>query len=112
MANRLLAVYAVRNRHGLTRIGFSVSRRVGKAHVRNLVKRRLREIARGISLLEGYDMVVVARESTAGAGFEELRKAFESLVEKVRVRLNGSPHTGYNRGEKSVANAEAKKEKE
>ncbi|HEX6817275.1 MAG TPA: ribonuclease P protein component, partial [Ktedonobacterales bacterium] len=46
-----------------SRVGFSVSKRVGGAVVRNLVKRRLREsIWRGLSrLAPGWDIVITAR---------------------------------------------------
>ena len=61
------------------RVGFTVSKRVGNAVVRNRVKRRLREIVRGsTSLLEsGWDYVVVARPRAATSDFQALRKDFE-----------------------------------
>lgn len=56
----------------------AVSRKVGKAVVRNKVRRRFREIFRLIQhdLLFSCDIVVVARPAAAGASFRELRGHF------------------------------------
>jgi ribonuclease P protein component len=65
-----------------TRIGFSVSRRVGGAVVRNRVKRRLREIVRKrlSHVALGWDIVITARTSAAEAEYgaleEDLRETF------------------------------------
>ncbi len=66
---------------GPTRIGFSVSKRVGDAVTRNLVKRRLREAARHrLALLTGgWDLVVTARPSSAAAEYSELGAELDDL---------------------------------
>lgn len=58
-----LSVLARPNESGLTKLGLSVSRKVGKAVVRNRIKRRLREAFRLMQheLPGGYDVVVVVR---------------------------------------------------
>lgn len=57
-----------------TRIGLTVSRKVGNATVRNRVKRRLREIfRRNKASLPGHlDIVLIARSAAATAPFEAL----------------------------------------
>ena len=57
------------------RYGFIVSKRVGKAVVRNRVKRRLREIVRQLSLKPGTDIIFSARPQTALAEFGTLKTA-------------------------------------
>jgi ribonuclease P protein component len=55
------------------RYGFIVSKRVGKAVIRNLVKRRLREIVRQLNLKPGTDTVLSARPQAAQAEYEALK---------------------------------------
>ncbi len=59
------------------RFGFSVSKKVGKAVVRNTVKRRLRAIchARGPGWRRGFDAVLVARSAAATASYVDLDAA-------------------------------------
>jgi ribonuclease P protein component len=56
-----------------TRIGFAVSKKVGKAHDRNRIKRRLREAIRTLSVRKGFDVVLVARPGSADLDFESVR---------------------------------------
>ncbi len=85
--NRLVVMRVRANGTGKTRIGFSVSRRLGKAVVRNLVKRRLREAARSAPLASGWDVVLIARTGAARATYAELLKAVMDLSGRARVRL-------------------------
>jgi ribonuclease P protein component len=69
------------NEFGPTRIGFSVSKRVGGAVTRNLVKRRLREAARHrlVLLARGWDLIVTARPPSASAQYLELAAELDDL---------------------------------
>jgi ribonuclease P protein component len=56
------------------RLGLTVSKAIGKAHVRNLIKRRLRHILReNCFFFIHFDLVVVAQPSIISISFEELR---------------------------------------
>ncbi|HEY8476378.1 MAG TPA: ribonuclease P protein component [Chloroflexota bacterium] len=72
---------------GATRVGIVVSRRVGKAVVRNRVKRRLREAVRRVlpNLRAGYDIVVIARPSATQATVHELVAAVEEAARRAKV---------------------------
>lgn len=63
------------------RVGFTVSRKVGNAVVRNRVRRRLRELARVHSpcLSPSYDYVVIAYPAAADADFARLRDELGDL---------------------------------
>lgn len=79
-ADGLAVVKALRNGLDFTRCGFSVSRRVGKAVVRNRVKRRLREVLRLTPLPPGWDIVVIARPPVAGARYADIEKSVRGLL--------------------------------
>ena len=77
-----LVVYCQKNRQGATRLGVTVSTKLGHAVVRNRVRRRLREIVRhnASSLPSGYDIVAVARTAAVEAEFAALEKSFRLLA--------------------------------
>lgn len=81
VANRQL-VLIHQNGKGV-RIGISVSKKLGKAHARNLIKRRLRECVRPLLLqLKPGRYIIVAREGAAGQSFAVLSASLRHLVGK------------------------------
>ncbi len=81
----LVVMRALPNGLTLSRYGFSVSRRVGKAVVRNRVKRLLREILRLTSLQPGWDIVFIARPAAAIADYANLEKSVEGLLSRAQL---------------------------
>jgi ribonuclease P protein component len=77
---REIVVRVLPNGLETTRYGFAVSRRVGKAVVRNRVKRRLREIVRQTPLRTGWDIVVIARVAAVPADYASLGKSVMDLL--------------------------------
>ena len=69
-----LVIYCQRNRRGLSRLGVTVSTKLGHAVVRNRVRRRIREIYRlnKPKMVPGYDIIVVARVRAVEAGYQQL----------------------------------------
>ena len=81
------------------KVGFSVSKKVGKAVTRNKVKRRLRECFRPyLGDVKTGLYVIVARSSAAEAAFEDLRKDVRYLLKKQDALLKHSSEEG-NRAE-------------
>ena len=69
----------------VSRYGFSVSRRVGKAVIRNRVKRILREIFRQIPLQSGWDIVIIARTPAARTEYNKLEKVMRRLLSRADI---------------------------
>ncbi len=93
---RLFSVHAFPNDLGTSRLGLSVSRKVGNAVRRNAVRRRLREAfyaaLPGIS--GNLDLVISARPAAADATFDELR---EELARALRRLDRSDGRTEANR---------------
>ena len=68
-----------------SRFGFVTSKRVGKAVLRNKIKRRLRQAALLSRVEEGWDVVVIARKDAASADFDSLRKSMQALLGRAGV---------------------------
>ena len=86
-ANGLLVLYARANHLPTNRVGVTVGKKLGKAVVRNRVRRRLREIYRCHEhrFSAGWDIVVVARGRCVTADFQQLTNAYLSLAEKAGI---------------------------
>ncbi len=84
-SNRLLVLVARGNSGDVSRFGFSVGRRVGKAVVRNKVKRRLREAARLNRVQAGWDLIIIARKDASSADFHGLTGSMTNLLGRAGV---------------------------
>ena len=80
-----LVVYMRRTKRSTNRVGFTVTVKIGKAVVRNRVRRRLREIYRlnEAKLLRGVDMIVVARGRSTSATYWELQRDYLCCCKKL-----------------------------
>lgn len=87
VADGYLVLYARKNRTGGNRVGITVSKKLGKAHVRNRIRRRLREVYRlnEERFRPGWDIVVVARSKAVEAPFERLTGSYLSLAKKAGI---------------------------
>jgi len=93
----LLVLRAVSNGLGHNRFGFVVGKRIGKAVVRNKVKRRLREAMRlrAAQVPPGWDVVLIARMPVARASYGHIDQALDNLLHRLQHRVSSSErHAG------------------
>jgi ribonuclease P protein component len=78
----------------LIRVGFTVSRKVGNAVVRNRVRRRLREIARLVVPAHArtdLDYVLVGRQAALGREFATMQAEFLQALKRLRALAVATP---------------------
>lgn len=89
IVNKYFIFYYFKNNLGYNRIGFTVSKKVGKAVVRNSVKRVLKEIFR-LNFSEtkkNYDFVIVARISLKNSEYKKVNYEFKNVYKKFRNNI-------------------------
>ena len=96
LANSYLVLYARKNRSNRNRIGITVSKKLGKAHIRNRIRRRLREVYRlnEEKFQPGWDIVVVGRSRSLDAPFQKLTDAYLSLAKKAGILVENTAFGG------------------
>lgn len=90
-ANRLLVVYVLFHPENPNRkIGFSISKKVGKAVQRNRIRRLLIEAYRLNQQLfrEDLDLIIIPRKKIVGATYSEVEKWMIKLFRKAGILKN------------------------
>ena len=97
-AGDFLVLKALPNGLEWNRYGFVTGKRVGKAVVRNRVKRLLREVTKATPTNLGWDIVIVARGRAATASYSELKTAVSGLLHRARILADkdGAKGAGVN----------------
>ncbi len=87
-ATRLLVMYVRQSEYPITRIGISVSKKVGNSVVRHCITRRIREIFRlhRSETESGLDIIVVARPAAKESDFKKLESAYLHLCGLHNIR--------------------------
>ncbi len=82
-----IVIYFRKNNKSHIRLGITVTKKVGKAVVRNRVRRRIREafseLCPGIS--RSCDIIIVARTKAAESSYSEIRSAMKYLMHKAEL---------------------------
>lgn len=91
-ANQFLVLKARANGLSYNRFAFAVGRRLGKAVVRNRLRRRLREGVGALPLEGGWDIIIVARRAALAADYRGLRAAAVGLFRRAGLLMAAQPH--------------------
>lgn len=82
-SNKYLSLFVVESKFPCFKIGYSVSKKIGKANVRNKVKRRLKEIVRTSNFPKNYcNYVLMAKEGIEGLTFTQLENQVKEIFSK------------------------------
>ena len=85
----ILSLSFVKTKFKPFKVGFTVSKKIGKSVVRSKVKRRLREAFKKLinSVNENYNYIFIARPGIENATFEEISVAIIKLLEKSNLLI-------------------------
>jgi ribonuclease P protein component len=78
-----------------TRFGFTITKKIGKAHERNRMRRRLSHALRTLSIppqLAEWDCVIVARRAAHDCPFEDLVRDFDAALKRLARTPPPRPH--------------------
>jgi len=93
-ADRLLVIKILPNNLDVLRAGFSVTKDIGKAVVRNRVKRLLKENLRLLVVKPGWDIVVIARRPVADIDYHEINRSMTKLLNRLDLLVKDAEKSG------------------
>ena len=82
-STKYLTLFKTESKFKCYKIGFSVSKKIGKANVRNKIKRRMKEIVRINQFPKDYsNYVLMAKEGIQNLSFLEIEKEIKEIFNK------------------------------
>ena len=84
VGDRYVVVFCLENRLGYNRITFLASKKVGNRVRRNRARRLMRESMRttDVKVREGYDFIIIARNTINGKKCADVKKSIEAASKK------------------------------
>lgn len=88
-ANRQFVIYYQKNNLEHMRLGISVSKKLGKAHDRNKLKRYVRESFKTRKdFVKNYDIIIIVRAGAKELSFEEFGKSIDHVLKRSKLINN------------------------
>jgi len=80
--NRNLVLYIRENGSEETRVGFTITKKIGNAVVRNKIKRRMKGIYKSNfhNIKGGYDLIFIPKRNVVELSFHELESAMVHIL--------------------------------
>lgn len=75
--NRQLTIYVYKNNTETTRVGYTITKKIGNAVTRNKVRRRMKEIVRlnFENIDSGYDIIFIPKKNVVDLPYDKLEKS-------------------------------------
>jgi len=89
VACKEFVLYSLKNEFEHMRIGFSVSKKLGNAVMRNKIKRQIREMANGLfDKNRPYDYVLIVRKNYLNQSYQDNLKSLEALYQRMEKLIS------------------------
>ncbi len=85
--NRNLVLYVRKNGLENSRIGITITKKIGNAVVRNRIRRRIKEICRlklG-NMKKGYDLIIIPKKNVIDISYADLESAMIHIMGIARI---------------------------
>ncbi len=89
VSNGQLVLFYTPSKYSL-RVGVVVSKKVGKAVVRNKARRRIKEAFRSMiaDVVDKHNIIIVAKSCVATMSYQEIKISLEKLLKKAKLTNN------------------------
>lgn len=94
--NRNLVLYVRKNDLGYTRVGYSITKKIGNSVVRNKIRRRMKEIyrLRYDELENNYDLIFIPKKNVVDISYDELESAMIHILKLAGILKGKSGGNG------------------
>ncbi len=80
LINKYYVIYYKKNDYQYNRYCISVGKKIGKANVRNLYKRRIKDILMKNNIINSYDYVIILRNAILNINYSEMTESLINLL--------------------------------